>query len=146
MNTRPTRQQGSALFIAMILLFMISVMGVTAMQSSSLEHRMATNAIESKAVFQSAESVTEEALNSESNLSAAFALGTTTPTTVKLSLDPESPITSEAQLQYVGSGIVPGSSIGVFQGLRFIASGEGSIDGVAGAGVAQGAVREVPAN
>jgi len=107
MKTIPIRERGSALFIAMILLFMISVMGVTVMQSSSLEHRMATNAIESKAVFQSAESATEEALNSDSNISAAFAAGTNSSTTVTLSLDPGSPITSEAELRYVGSGTPP---------------------------------------
>lgn len=146
MNDNPIRQRGSALFLALVFLFMLSILGATAMQSSSLEYRMATNAIESKAAFQSAESVTEEALNSDSNISAAFTAGINGFKSVNLTLNPDSPIASEAKLQYVGSGIVPGSSIGLFEGLRFIAAGEGSIGGQAGAGVKQGAVRVVPAD
>lgn len=137
-------QRGSALFIALALLFMISIMGVIVMQSSTMEHRMATNAIESKAVFRAAESATELALNSESNLSAAFEAGVGQHTTVRLSLDQNWPITGEAELRYAATGIVAGSSLGVFQGLRYIAADEGSFAGIATAGVAQGAVRDVP--
>jgi len=130
----------------MIMLFMISVMGATVMQSSSLEHRMATNAIESKAVFESAESVTEAALNSDDNLSSAFKVGVGEYVDVSMSLDATSAISSTATLEFIGGSLVPGSSIGTFQGLRYTATGSGLRAGVAGAGVTQGAVRVVPAN
>ncbi len=143
-NTRT--QSGGALLIAMILLFMISIMGISVMQSSTLEHRMATNAIESKAVFQSAESVTDFALNNDSNITAAFDKGVGNPHKVTLNMDGSSRISSNASLEYVGGSIVPGSSIGLFEGLRFEVRGKGLRENIAGAGVAQGAVREVPAN
>ena len=139
-------ESGSALLMSMIMLFMISIMGISVMQSSSLEYRMATNAIETKAVFQSAESVTEAALNDDDNLSLAFNAGTENFIKVDLTMDAESSIDSEAKLEYIGGSVIDGSSIGTFEGLRFIAYGSGLRDGIAGAGVTQGAVRIVPAN
>ena len=107
---------------------------------------MATNAIETKAIFQSAESVTEAALNDDDNLSLAFDEGTESYVVVDLSMATESSISSEARLEYIGGSVIDGSSIGTFEGLRFKAYGVGIRDGIAGAGVTQGAVRIVPAN
>lgn len=138
-------QRGSALLVSMILLFVITIMGVSVMQSSTLEHRMATNAIEAKAVFQSAESVTEAALNDDAHITAAFNAGIGEGTEVRLTLGQDSALNSTAELTYLGNTLVPGSSIGVFEGLRFEAVGTGERED-SGAEIIQGAVREVPAN
>ena len=151
-DTRPARrhgerpQGGAALVVAMIMIFMISIMGVSAMRSSTLENQMATNAIQAREVFQEAESATEQALNDTANLTAAFE-SATGQVTVELNLAHADAIDSAATLTYVGSGIAPNYSIGLFEGLRFIAEGASEADAVnSSASVAQGAVRTVPAN
>ena len=112
MKAYSKKQFGSALLISMILLFMISIMGVTVMQSSSLEHRMATNAIEAKSVFQSAESVTEAALNSNTSIAAAHAAGLSSAATVSLNLNTNTAITGQARLEFLGKSLPPGFSGG----------------------------------
>jgi len=49
-------QRGGALLVAMVMIFMLSIMGISVMRSSTLEHRMAVNAIRTAATFQAAES------------------------------------------------------------------------------------------
>lgn len=137
---------GSALLIAMILLFITTAMGISVMQGSSLEFQMATNAIQSKTVFQVAESATEQAMNNTTNITQAFDAGVNGEMDVSMTLDDLPNINGNAVLRYVGSGIVPGSSVGVFEGLRFEVYGTATLDGEVRAGVTQGAVREVPAN
>ncbi len=140
------RQDGAALVVAMILIFMISVMGASAMRGSTLESQMATNAIQAREVFQEAESATEQALNDTDNLTDAFESETGT-VTVQMDLAHADAIDSRARLSYVGSGVAPNYSIGLFEGLRFIAEGASEADGVSSsASVAQGAIRTVPAN
>ena len=147
MKVYRAKQSGSALLIAMIMLFMISIMGITVMQSSSLEHRMTTNAIETKAVFQSAESVTEAALNSNANIAAAHKVGLNGFVTESLNLNTNTEIMGVAQLEFLGKSIPPGfSGGGTLEGWRFRATGVVSRNGESGAGVAQGAFRIVPAN
>ena len=139
-------EHGSALLIAMILLFITTALGISSMQGSSLEFQMATNAIQSKTVFQVAESATEEALNSTTNISQAFDAGVNGQLNISMTLDDLPEIQGDATLRYVGSGLVPGSSVGVFEGLRFEVYGTAALDGEVRAGVTQGAIREVPAN
>ena len=121
-------------------------MGVTVMQSSTMEFRMATNAIQSKAVFQAAESATEQALNSTTNLSLSFEEGINGQHKLDLALDEFPQVEGSASVRYIGGGIVPGSSAGVFEGLRFDIYGTANINNEVRAGVTQGAVRVVPAN
>lgn len=154
MRMHPKAQRGGALLVAMIMIFMISIMGVSVMQSSTLERQMTTNAIQARETFQAAESTTEEALNDPNNLSASFVAGANSSVTVSLDLKAHSAgrsgardMTTEATLSYIGSGVVEGSSIGVFQGLRFDAEGLARFnDGSSSATIAQGAIRRVPGN
>lgn len=145
---RIQHQRGSALLVSMILLFVISIMGVSVMQSSTLEHRMATNSIEAKAVFQSAESATEAALNDDGNITDAFnaGVGNTVSIDVDLKQGQSTAITSSAELTFLGSTLAQGSSIGIFEGLRFEAVGTGTRGGNSNKSVTQGALRVVPAN
>ena len=134
---------GAALLVTMIMVFVISLAGVSAMRGSTLERRMATNAIQAREVFQEAESGTEAALNDTDNLTAAFTGGA-----VELELELSRPeiIDTRATLEYVGAGIAPGYSAGVFEALRFIVSGSSEASSVAAsASVEQGAFRTVPA-
>ena len=138
-------ERGSALMIALILLLVGAIMGVTAMQSSSMEFTMASNTIQSKIVHQAAESATELALNSTDNLGLSYDAGMDGEYETALDLDNFPKVTGSANIRYVGSGMVPGSSAGVFEGLRFEVYGTANIVNEARAGVTQGAVRVVPA-
>jgi type IV pilus assembly protein PilX len=65
-NTNPTlvfdgRQRGVALFISLVLLLVLTIAGVSAVQTTSLEERMARNTHDSLLAFQSAESALREA-------------------------------------------------------------------------------------
>lgn len=64
---RPTkhsaRQGGVALFISLVLLLVLTIIGVSAVQSTSLEVRMARNDQDSLLAFQAAESALRDAEN-----------------------------------------------------------------------------------
>jgi len=70
---RPTRQRGAVLIVAMILLLVLTLLGVSAMNTSQLEERMAANSQEFNRAFQSAESGLSMAVNSNTayNLNGA---------------------------------------------------------------------------
>ena len=137
-------QCGSALLIALILLFVSTVMGITVMQSSSLGFQMTTNTIQSKAVFQAAESATEEAMNDTDNINDAYNKGLDDALTVNLRLEDFPQVQSTAEIRYIGSGLIAGSSAGLFENLRFEVYGTANIDNQTRAGVTQGAMRKVP--
>lgn len=51
----PTRQHGAVLIVSMVLLLILTLLGVSMMNSTKLEERMAANTQESTQAFQSAE-------------------------------------------------------------------------------------------
>ncbi|MEM7217897.1 MAG: PilX N-terminal domain-containing pilus assembly protein [Pseudomonadota bacterium] len=55
------KQQGIALFISLVLLLVLTIVGVSSVQSTSLEERMARNAHDSVLAFQAAESALRQA-------------------------------------------------------------------------------------
>ncbi|MEM6710379.1 MAG: PilX N-terminal domain-containing pilus assembly protein [Pseudomonadota bacterium] len=57
----PQRQQGIALFISLVLLLVLTIIGVSSVQSTSLEVRMARNDYDSLLAFQAAESALRDA-------------------------------------------------------------------------------------
>lgn len=145
----PAGERGAALLVAMIMVFMLSLLGVSAMRGSTMEGRMADSAIQTSTVFQAAESATEMALNDSENLARAFELNGTT-LDVDVSLKAQEGLASDATLTYIGDGVAFGFSFGQgsnnFQSLRFDADGVAGIDAVrASSSVTQGAYRVVPA-
>lgn len=72
-------QSGMALAISMILLFVLTIIGVTAMQSTTMEERMAGNLASRSTAFQRAEGTLTEAkdfLGAPLNMSSFTAAGT----------------------------------------------------------------------
>ena len=55
LSTLPGRQRGVVLIVSLILLMVLTLIGVTAMQTSTLEERMAGNAMDRSLAFQAAE-------------------------------------------------------------------------------------------
>ncbi len=142
------KQQGVALLVALLVIFMLSVMGVSALKSSSIERRMTSNAIESATTFQAAESATDIILNDSDNLSLAWAYdGDPYRQAPKLASAGELRI--NVDLIYVGDGVAPGFSLGQtsngFMSLRFDALATAELgEYEAESNIAQGAYRIVP--
>lgn len=142
---RRSAQRGAALLISMVMIFMLSIMGISVMRSASLERRMTANAVQATTTLQAAESVTEQMLNDDAVLrdAADNRLVVRTPTTEAVQDDLG--IETEAQIVYVGDGLAFGFSSD-FMTLRMVAQGEATIDSARTRSIVrQGASRVVPA-
>ncbi|WP_018954728.1 pilus assembly PilX family protein [Thioalkalivibrio sulfidiphilus] len=60
LNNRRSNQQGSALAIALVFLLLLTLIGVTAMQTTTLQERMAGNVRDRSLAFQAAEAALRE--------------------------------------------------------------------------------------
>ena len=142
-------QTGGALLVAMVMIFMLSIMGVSAMRSSTLNKRMTANAIQSSVTFQAAESASNLALNQTTNLNTAINAGVGEEVHIEITnIQSDIGLQTESTLELVDTGgLVPGSSEGVFQGAWFVARGIASIDSVRSQStVEQGAYQLIPAD
>ncbi len=140
------RQKGTALIVALVLLFIMSVLGMTAMRESSLEKRMTTNSVHKFTAFQAAESATELTINDLENLKAAFASpGIVTPVTVAQPSNAE--VSMKSTIVYTGNGLPVGFSLGGgIEALRYRVEGKAEIPSVqSSSNVDQGLRRLVPA-
>ncbi|MFK7995331.1 MAG: PilX N-terminal domain-containing pilus assembly protein [Granulosicoccus sp.] len=148
LNSLNRNQLGSALLVAMVMIFMLSLMGVSAMRGSTLEKRMAINAIQSSATFQAAESASELALNTPANLSNAYQQGMNTELFLEIDEVHENiGMESASVLEYVGdNGLPAGFSVGIVASVIYVSSGVSAIPAVRSQStVEQGAYRVVPA-
>ena len=145
-------QRGGALLVAMVMIFMLSIMGASVMRSSTLEKRMATNAIQSSATFQAAESASNLALNRPLNLSVAYSAGLNEEVILPIDeVQDDIGLESRSVLEWVRTGAAPGYSLGEgtsgFEGLYYVSTGVSAIDAARSQStVEQGAYRIVPAN
>lgn len=155
------KQQGGALLVALILIFMLSIMGVSSMRGSTLEKRMASNSIQTSATFQGAESTNEMAINSSANLTRAINIADVKEVNQGI-IDPLAKITieydllqdidmdSEASVQYVGDGPAYGFSTGSgssnFVAYLFYIDANAEVDAIrSNKSLLQGAYRIAPA-
>jgi len=148
-----TSERGGALLVAMIMIFMMSLLGVSAMRGSTLEYRMATNSIQSSTTFQTAESVTEFGLNSQTLLGRAIGsvngIVVVNDKDIDLKHDTNLDVTSRLTLSYQGEGLAINNSISEdgsgLMVLRFVALGESNSSSInSSATVEQGAYRIAP--
>lgn len=148
-------QRGGALLVSLVMIFMLSIMGISAIRGSNLEQRMAVNSIHASKCSQIAESSTELALNDESNLTAAYNLqpavaGNPKPNySISTDLQDAAAVVSRAKLKYLGHGAALGASLGIgsqnFVALRYEANGNATIDAAkANCNVKQGAYQIAP--
>lgn len=147
-DTNRRLQKGSALLIAMVMIFMLSLMGVSAMRGSTLEKRMAINAIQSSTTFQAAESASELALNQPANLNRAYQQGMNNELILEIDeVHEDIGMESRSVLEYVGdNALPPGFSVGIVASVIYVASGVSAIPAVRSQStVEQGAYRVVPA-
>jgi len=103
------KQQGAVLFVAIILLLVITIIGVSAVNSSGIKTQVAGNSMFSMLVYQGAESaLARTASNSDlSNLKSALASSTSRITVPTAYLPAENiaaggTLTSTADVEYLG--------------------------------------------
>lgn len=143
-------EHGGALLVSIIMIFMMSILGVSAMRGSTIERRMADNSVVTNKNFQIAESSTEVSLNEMGNL--AQAIGSNGQS---IKVDTEvynsNAVTSWADLTFVGGGYQEGNSFGdgnpgTFDSARFVSRGNSQSASVrADSEIHQGASRPIPA-
>lgn len=145
------KQQGVALLVAMVMIFMLSVMGASVMRSSTLEKRMAVNAIQSSVTFQAAESASNLALNDSDNLMISHSAGMDNRVVLPIDeVHSNIGLESRSTLVFVGHRAAEGFSLGEgsnnFASLLFVSNGVSAIEAVRSqSSIEQGAFRIVPA-
>lgn len=118
------QQSGAVLIISLLMLVVLTLLGVTAMSSSTMGEKMSANNMNYNAAFHASESAVEAALDDASSL--AQAINSAAPVTITVDLgDPN--ISTSADVTYLGSGIALGFSLGQnsssFSSYRFDATG-----------------------
>lgn len=129
MTTNPIKQQrGAALIVAMVILFMVSILGISAMQSANVETQLAGNALVKETTFQSAESAADAILTFPNIL--ADVVCTDTPYASDMPrLDRTGNQVTAASVQYGGKAIANGYSINdKFSTQRFYIKGTSTVD------------------
>ncbi len=69
----PVRQRGAALIVSLLILIVLTLIGVSAMSTSSLEEKMASNSRDLNLAFQAAESALKDAERFIDNLASVSA-------------------------------------------------------------------------
>jgi Tfp pilus assembly protein PilX len=80
---RAPHERGIALVVALVFLLMLTILGVTVMNTASLEGRMAGNTQEMNHAFHAAESAIEHVFTDGTIFTTLIHIGDTTTTTVK---------------------------------------------------------------
>ena len=147
---RAAGERGAALIISLIMVFMLALMGVSAMRSSVLEQQMAINSILSSDVLQAAESANEVVLNDQANLARAYQ-HVDNEITIDRPLGENALFDSEVTLRYVSEGNGVGNSVDAgfgsssFVSLRYVSSGIARLEEArASRQVDQGVYRSAP--
>jgi len=104
------KQQGAALLIALIMLVILSMIGLTNMRSSALETRMAANSIEKDITFQAADSASEIALQNEQALSDKICSKTSLKSQIN-NINHGGQLATDAEITYGGVAAAVGYSL-----------------------------------
>lgn len=140
-------QNGAVLAVALIILFLLSILGLAVMKTSSLEEKMAANSLHHDIVFQAAETASESAIRNSQNMSDAF---DSDDQTIDVSYSHEKlpHITADSSVSFVGEYALPGDSVTQGSGITgflFTATSVGSIDEAhTSTTIIQGFSRRVP--
>lgn len=142
---RAKKQQGAALMVSMVLIFMLTILGISAMSEATLEGQLAANSVHKEITFQSAESATdiilaiEDATNPQSIVSV-ICKDSNQFDMDNLSMD-EVQETS-VLVEYGGQSLPTGYSLGgVVGGRRFTVTGVSTLPGAStSTTIAQGVI------
>jgi type IV pilus assembly protein PilX len=120
-------QQGAALMVSMVMIFIMSLLGVSVMRSGTLGGRMVSNAFEKDLTFQAAESATDFIIDDDTNLLSVICT-TTVHTSDVDTLESGSKLQTTVDVTYGGQSVPSGFSIdGGFSIVRFTATGTSTL-------------------
>ena len=131
-SSLPGNQRGATLFVALIMLVLISLIGVTALKSASVVERMSSNDYEKNRTFQASESAVNLTLQNDDLITEAInANGAPVEKdVVNINLDH-----AKAKVTFTTAGVGPvdGNSLGEggVGGQRIMITAVGEIDGAA---------------
>ncbi|OUS06709.1 hypothetical protein A9Q81_02170 [Gammaproteobacteria bacterium 42_54_T18] len=117
-------QQGSVLIVALVILFVVTLMAMSGLKNANVQERMAANAQHSNTAFQSAESAASKVLKDVGSgiqtamINTQFVLGNVSP---EVSVDMHNKdVSAKVKIMYLGENKIPlGMSLGVDQGGPF---------------------------
>lgn len=116
--------------VAMIMIFMLSILGVSAMRGASIEGQMASNAVHKEITFQAAESASDAVLAISGKLESIIC-NDTTETMSQTALGQSSDQITESVLEYGGRAAALGYSLGgPISARRFVVTGTSTLPGV----------------
>ncbi len=142
------KQTGAVLVISLLMLLVMTLIGVTAMSTATLEEKMAANSQYTNMSFQASESAVEGVVNNIDLIQQALNAGVGNPISRNVDLD-NSHVASTGELEFRVQGPAPGYSAGEDQGsftaFHFIARGIGTMPAVnARTDTSQGVYRIAP--
>ncbi|PID60958.1 MAG: hypothetical protein CSB44_08775 [Gammaproteobacteria bacterium] len=116
--------------VAMIMIFMLSILGIASMRGASIEGQLATNAVHKEITFQAAESASDAVLATENALEKQICK-TKARVIEKTDLNQNTEQKTSASISYGGRGLALGYSLGGPIGARrFVVTGSSSIEAV----------------
>jgi len=127
-NIKLKKQTGAVLLISMLMLLVMTLIGISTMNTARFEEKMSANSMNMNKALQASESAVDAALSDIANLVTALNTGTTVTISVNLG---DAAVTSSADVTYMGATNAPGFSLGNNQGsfstYQFEALGTGSV-------------------
>ncbi len=130
MKLYPARQDGAVLMIAMIMIFILSILGVAAMRGASLEGQLASNSVHKEITFQAAESASDSVFSTDGKLESMICKDETETLSQNI-LGQSSDQITDSVLEYGGQTVLLGNSInGPISNRRFVVTGTSSLPGV----------------
>lgn len=140
-STGGRQQRGTALVMSMVILLILTILGIAAMGTASLEEKMSGNTQEGTRAFEAAESGLTEALNTPGTLMLS---GTPTPLNFNYNTMNAQANVSTTFIQYSSPKRGSGYSNKNFQSANFDQSSTGTTGVGAKAVVHQGIAQIVP--
>ena len=110
LNNRPQKERGATLIVALIMLILLSLIGVTSLRGAATAEKMSAADLQKSVTFQASESAAILALRDETNISKAIKADAPTAANP---VDIGSTITTtQVTFTPVGVGAVLGASLG----------------------------------
>lgn len=132
-NSAPKSQQGAALMVSMVLIFMLTILGISAMREATLEGQLATNSAQKEITFQSAESATDIILDiedAENEMSTVSVICKPANEFDMNDLSVPDAQATKVTVAYGGQSLPVGWQLGgAISGRRFVVTGESTLEG-----------------
>ncbi|HEB63262.1 MAG TPA: hypothetical protein ENJ07_02140 [Gammaproteobacteria bacterium] len=122
------KQQGIALIASLLMLLVMTLIGLTALERTTIEEKMAANSQQKAITFQAAETAIQQFISTSSDAVYTNSINSV-DTTIAYHQEGDA-VSRSASLEYLGETIVLGNSIGDL-GYEFELTGVGSIGGTA---------------